>query len=160
MFDRPGYSSYGLVQWWTSKEGKMLISALLWGTAAGVIHFVLIGMLYGNPFVDRFYREAQGKEPGVKVHPSKPRYFIQQFLGTQVEVYILAFGYFWLRPLVPVEGMLGVMLLGLLFAGIRVYPRSWNMWIQSTYPTRLLVIEAVNGTLSTLIIVAALHYLA
>lgn len=138
----------------------MIVSALIWGTVAGVIHFVLVGLLYGNPFVDRFYREAAGAEPGVKVHPSKPKYFLTMFLGTQVEVYILALGYFWLRPLVGVEGLMGSTLLGLLFAGIRIYPRFWNMWIQSTYPNRLLAIEFVNGVLSTLIIITSLELIA
>lgn len=138
----------------------MLIDTLLWGSAVGVLHFFLIGALYGNPFIDRFYRRAQGTEPGVKVHRSKPKYFVLQFLGTQVEIYLLALGYFWLRPLIGVEGLGGSSLLGLLFSGIRVYPRFWNMWIQSTYPNRLLLIELVNGVLSTLIVVTALELLA
>lgn len=137
----------------------MLVSTLLWGTVVGLIHFVVVGMLYGNPLIDRFYREASGTEPGVKVHPSKPKYFLQMFLGTQVEVYILALGFLWIRPLLSIEGWLGTILLGLLFAGIRVYPRFWNMWIQSTYPNRLLAIEFVNGTLSTLVIVCGMHLL-
>ena len=138
----------------------MIISTLLWGAVAGVIHFVLVGVLYGNPFVGRFYREAAGKEPGVKVHPSKPKYFATMFLGTQVEIFIMAFGFFWLRPLVSFEGLLGSTLLGLLFAGIRIYPRFFNMWIQSTYPNRLLAIEFVNGILSTMIIVTTLQLIA
>lgn len=138
----------------------MFVSTLLWGAVVGVIHFVLVGVLYGNPFVDRFYREAAGKEPGVKVHPSKPKYFVQMFLGTQVEIFILALAFFWLRPLVSIEGLLGSTLLGLLFAGIRVYPRFFNMWIQSTYPNRLLVIELVNGVLGTLIVVTTLQLIA
>jgi hypothetical protein len=137
----------------------MLVSTILWGTVVGLIHFVAVGMLYGNPIIDRFYREAAGTEPGVKVHPSKPKYFAQMFLGTQVEIYILAFGFLWIRPLLSIEGWVGTILLGLLFAGIRVYPRFWNMWIQSTYPNRLLAIEFVNGILSTLVVVSGMHLL-
>lgn len=137
----------------------MLVSALLFGSVAGLIHFVLVGLLYGNPLVDRYYREATGTEPGVRIHPSKPRYFLKMFLGTQVEIYILALGFFWLRPLLPLDGLTGSVVLGVLFAGIRVYPRFFNMWIQSTYPGRLLAIELINGILSTLIIVTSLHLL-
>jgi hypothetical protein len=43
--------------------------------------------------------------------------------------------------------------LGILLAATRVYPRFWNMWIQTTYPNRLLAIDVVNGTLGTLAIV-------
>ncbi len=68
----------------------MLVSALLWGLVAGVIHFMLIGALYGNPFVDAIYQKAMKEEPGVKGWPSRPKYLLIQLAGTQVEVWILA----------------------------------------------------------------------
>ncbi|MFC1706134.1 hypothetical protein ACFL59_04825 [Planctomycetota bacterium] len=68
----------------------MLVSVLLWGTVVGVVHYVALGIAYGNPWVDRFYRQAQGKEPGVKVWESRTRYLLYMFLGTQVEVYALS----------------------------------------------------------------------
>lgn len=137
----------------------MIGQMLLWGTVAGLVHFVVVGALYGNPFIDRIYKNAQKTEAGVRKWSSQPKYLITQFLGTQIEVYILTISFLWLRPLVPVTGLTGAIVLGLLFAGIRVYPRFWNMWIQSTYPSRLLKIEFVNGIVSTLTIVVALHYL-
>jgi len=132
-------------------------TALLWGTAVGLIHFLVVGALYGNRLVDGVYAAAMAGEPGVRKWPSKPRYMITQFLGTQVEVYLLSLAFVWLRPMVAVEGLGGALLLGLILAGIRVYPRFWNMWIQSTYPNRLLAIELVNGTLSTFVVVIALQ---
>jgi len=82
------------------------------------------------------------------------------FLGTQVEVFILTGAYLYLRELFDVPGDIATALvLGGLFAGIRVYPRFWNMWIQSSYPNRLLVVELVNGTISTLVIVVGLSLL-
>ena len=127
----------------------MVIQIALWGAVTGLIHFVLVGALYGNPIVDKLYKEAQQNEPGVKHWPSIPKYMITQFLGTQIEVYILAATYIWLRPLVPFTGYTCALVLGAVFSGIRVYPRFWNMWIQSTYPNRLLAIEFVNGIIST-----------
>src|SRR5262245_27624050 len=124
-------------------------SVLLWGAAAGLVHFAIIALLYANPITDRL---SQGLEegPAVKQWASKPRYFLTQFLGTQVEVYILTAGFLWLRPLIGIPGVLGAFLLGGLLAATRVYPRFWNMWIQTTYPNRLLVIEVINGTIGTL----------
>jgi len=138
----------------------VFFSALLWGLVAGAIHFIVTGALYGNPVVDRIYQQAMKEEPGVRDWPSRARYLVTQVSGTQVEVWILAIGYLWLRPLIGVEGPLGSVLLALLFSGIRVYPRFWNTWIQSTYPNRMLAIEAVNGVISTFTIVAVLHFLA
>ncbi len=128
------------------------------GTAVGLIHFVAMGVLYGLPFVAKAYDEAQHSELGVRKWPSRKTYIITQFLGTQVEVYILTAGFLWLRPLIG-PGMINALLLGLTFASIRVYPRFWNMWIQSTYPSLLLKIELINGTLGTLVIVAGLELL-
>lgn len=138
----------------------MLSSVLLWGTVVGIIHFVVVGLLYGNPVVGRLYQTAMEDEPGVKRWDSQPRYLVAMFLGTQVEVYILAIAFLWLRPLVPTPGIAGALLLGAVLTGVRVYPRFWNMWIQSTYPNRLLAIEVVNGVIGTLIIVVGLQLLA
>ena len=130
----------------------MIVTILLWGIVAGVVHFVVIGILYGNPLVDRISSKAEAQSPAVKHWPTKRKYFITQFLGTQIEVYILTIAFVWLRPLIGFSGYGGALLLGSLLAAIRVYPRFWNMWIQTTYPTRLLVVEIVNGTIGTLAI--------
>ncbi len=135
----------------------MITSALLWGLVAGLVHFVVLGALYGNPLVDGLYQQAMKEEPGVKSWPSRPRYLVTQFSGTQIEVWILALGYFWLRPLLGGDDLAGSALLALLFSGVRVYPRFWNMWIQSTYPNRLLAVEAIVGVVSTFTVVAVLH---
>ncbi|MEZ4744347.1 MAG: hypothetical protein R3B45_18165 [Bdellovibrionota bacterium] len=137
----------------------MGLDVLIWGSAIGVIHFFVVGLLYGNPLVDKLYQEAQKNSPGVKRWDSKPKYLITQFLGTQIEVFILSFGYIWLKTLIPLEQTNLTILLAALFAGIRVYPRFWNMWIQSTYPNQLLAIEFVNGIISTFTIIIGLSFL-
>ena len=134
------------------KEGVMVVTILLWGAAAGVVHFVVVGILYGNPLVGHISAKAESESPAVKHWATKGKYFVTQFLGTQIEVYILTIAFVWLRPLVGFGTYGGAILLGCLFAAIRVYPRFWNMWIQTTYPTRLLIVEIVNGTIGTLVI--------
>jgi hypothetical protein len=135
----------------------MVTTILLWGAAAGLVHFVFIALAYGNPIVDRISAAAEATSPAVKQWASKPRYFVTQFFGTQVEVYILTTGFVWLRPFIGASRYGGALLLGALFAATRVYPRFWNMWIQTTYPNRLLAVEVVNGTLGTLVICAFLQ---
>jgi hypothetical protein len=130
----------------------MVEAVLLWGAVAGVVHFLFIGLAYGNPLVDRISAKAEAESPAVRQWASKPRYFVTQFLGTQVEVFILTVAFVWLRPRVDAGGYGGALLLGAMFAAIRVYPRFWNMWVQTTYPRRLLAVEVVNGTLGTLVI--------
>jgi len=137
----------------------VLTTVLLYGAIAGVAHFAFIAFAYGNPIVDRISAKAEAESPAVKKWPSKPKYFVTQFLGTQVEVYILTIAFVWLRPLVDNPGYGGALLLGSLCAALRVYPRFWNMWVQSTYPNRLLAVEVVNGTLGTLVICCVLQAL-
>ncbi len=137
----------------------MFFSVLFWGAIVGLIHFIAVGALYGNPLVDKKYQQAMKSEQGVRKWDSRPRYLITQYLGTQLEVYILTLAVFWLSPLMETTGSGKVTLLGILLAAIRVYPRFWNMWIQSTYPFQLLVIEFINGTISTFVIVLSLHFL-
>ena len=134
-------------------------SVLLWGAAAGVVHFVVIAFLYANPLTDRLSRGLE-EGPAVKQWPSKPKYFLTQFLGTQIEVYILTLGFLWLRPFIGIPGFSGAFLLGGLLAATRVYPRFWNMWIQTNYPNRLLAIEVVNGTAGTLVVALFLQAVA
>ncbi|MCA9610887.1 MAG: hypothetical protein KC619_35075 [Myxococcales bacterium] len=136
----------------------MITSVTIWGLAVGVAHVIATGAYYGNPLVDRVYARAMEEEPGVKRWTSKPRYLATQIAGTQVEVFILTAAFLWLRPQIHVAGFLGTALLGLVFAGVRVYPRFWNMWIQSTYPNRLLAIEVGGGLLSTAVVVTVLHF--
>ena len=138
----------------------MLIQVLWMGAVAGVIHFFLIGLLYGNPIVNRIYEEAQEKEAGVRKWPSKGNYLFTQFLGTQIEIYILTLVFLWLRPMIGWNGLTGALIFGVMLAAIRVYPRFWNMWIQSTYPRNLLKLEVVNGTIGTLAVASTLQMLS
>jgi hypothetical protein len=130
-----------------------IIHIAVLGSIVGIAHFVIIGALYGNPIIARLYRAAEADEPGVRRWPSRRRYLITQFLGTQVEVFILATAYVWLLP----HGATGALALAVMLAAVRVYPRFWNMWIQSTYPAVLLKVELVNGVVSTFVIVLGLH---
>lgn len=131
----------------------------LWGAAAGVAHFVVIALLYGNPIVDAYSREAN-RHVAVRQWPTQAGYFVRQFLGTQVEVYIMTAAFFWLRPATPAAGYLGALEIGALLAALRVYPRFWNMWIQTTFPGRLLLVEVINGSLGCLFIACFLQAVA
>ncbi len=137
----------------------MIVDILLWGLVIGVIHFAIVGALYQNPWVARLYRDAEG-DPGVRKWESKKAYIAWMFAGTQVEVFILAGAYLYLRQLfAAAEGLDTALILAGILAGVRVYPRFWNMWIQSSYPNRLLAVEAVNGTVGTFVIVLGLKLL-
>ncbi len=126
----------------------------------GVLHFVFVGVLYGNPLIDQLYQKAQRSNPGVRTWKNKRHYLLLQFLGTQVEVTLLqlAVVIFSLQNL-SLSSLEAVTAFATLTA-IRVYPRFWNMWIQSTYNRLLLGVEVINGVLSSVFILALAHFLA
>ena len=45
---------------------------------------------------------------------------------------------------------------GIVFAfiliALKIFPRFFDMWIQSTYPNKLLAVEFVNGTIGSFVI--------
>lgn len=136
---------------------ELVLDIALWGMVIGIIHFFIVGILYQNPFVAKIYKNNE-EHPGVKKWENKSKYILSMFLGTQVEIFIITAGYLILRNAFTIN-IINTIVVALIFAGIRVYPRFWNMWIQSTYPEKLLKVEVINGTFSTFVIVFGLYLL-
>jgi len=133
---------------------------LLYAALMGLAHYVVLGALYGNPLVDRLYKAAQANAPGVRDWRGQtPRYLALMFAGTMVEALLIAAAAVALRPALTQPGLAGAAQLALLFTGLRVYPRLFNMWIQSTYPGHLLAVEAAFGTVGTFLIVLGMERL-
>ena len=136
---------------------KFIVDILLWGTLVGIIHFIVIGILYQNPFVAKLYKNSS-TDHSFRSWNNQVHYTIAMFLGTQIEVYILSIGYFLLMGLINITLPVSL-IIAAVFTGIRVYPRFWNMWIQTNYPRKLLAIEIINGSISTFIIILFLYFL-
>lgn len=137
----------------------MILNILVWGLVVGLIHFIVVGGLYQNPVVAKIYKTLE-THPGMKQWPSAKGYLGRMFLGTQVEIIIFAAAYVYLRQFFPnPDSWMTVITLSVIFAAIRIYPRSFAMWIQSSYPSKLIAIETVNGTLGTCVIMLSLKLL-
>jgi hypothetical protein len=140
---------------------NILSTTLILGILVGVIHFIIVGILYQNPFVASLYKEAENKMlPGYRIWENKKKYLLSMFLGTQVEIFILTFGYFFLKNYLTNSPFNNAIIISVLFTAIRVYPRFWNMWIQSTYPNKLLIVEVINGIIGTFTIILGLYFLS
>ena len=139
---------------------EIIITTLIWGLIIGIIHYVILGILYQNPFTAKFYKNEENlKSPGFKIWANTKKYMIFMFLGTQIEIFILTFAYLFLRNYLPFENLTIAFILAGMFSAIRIYPRFWNMWIQSTYPRKLLAVEFINGIISTFVVVIRLYLL-
>lgn len=135
----------------------LFLNTLLWGTVIGLIHFIVLSVLYKNPVVDKIYKSYED-HPAVKKWNNLPKYILSMFLGTQVEIFLTTLGYLVFRNVAGMD-ISGTLIIALIFTGIRIYPRFWNMWIQSTYPNKLLGIELINGTVSTFLVIFGLYFL-
>ncbi len=136
---------------------SLLLDTLVWGSIIGIIHFIIIGVLYQNPIVSKIYKNYEN-HPAVKKWENQSKYILSMFLGTQVEIFILTVGYIVFKGLLDTD-IISTLVIALIFTGIRIYPRFWNMWIQSNYPNKLLRVELINGTISTFVIVFGLYIL-
>ncbi len=137
----------------------MIFDILIWGFVIGIIHFFIGGLLYLNPLVARHYEEGKNAS-AVRVWDNQKEYLLKMFLGTQIEIYILTTVYLYLRQeFASPYTFSTALILAVLSALLRVYPRFWNMWIQSTYPRRLLFIEIINGVIGTFVIILGLWLL-
>lgn len=135
---------------------EFIWNVFFYGLVIGIIHYILIGILYMNPFVDGIYKKAQEGNQSVRIRASASNYMTKQFIGTQIEIWIITASYFYLRQYLPFTPFETGLILGLIFGSIRIYERFWNTYIQTNYPTVLLVVEFINGIIGTFVITIGL----
>lgn len=128
-----------------------ILSIILAGIAAAIIWFVIGGGLYMNPIVAKIYKDAE-KSPGLKKWSNLPRYVGFQFLGILLQCLLWAFVFVFMKPILPEEILLSGLVFGLVLFVVKIIPRAYDMWIQTTYPNNLLFIEFINGTIGSFII--------
>ena len=74
------------------------------------------------------------------------------FLGGVLAQYTLwAFVFALVKPALPGGVFLQGVVFGLVLIAIKIWPRFFDMWIQTTYPNRKLVIELINGSIGSFV---------
>ena len=132
--------------------------ALMGGLIAAIIWFVIGGILYMNPLVGRVYKKAE-ESPALKKWGSTPLYITFQFIGILAQCVLWAFVYLMVEPVLPGgPAVKGFVFAHILFV-IKIFPRFYDMWIQTTYPEKLLGIEFVNGAIGAVVIGLSFAYL-
>jgi hypothetical protein len=126
---------------------------VLWATGiASIVWFILGGALYMNPVIRGIYSQFD-TSPIMKQWPSVPQYLSVMFLGACLaQCFLAALAFVVVKPALP-ESILGqVVIFGFILIGVKIFTRFFDMWIQTTYPNRLLAIEFVNGSIGSLVI--------
>jgi len=126
---------------------------VLWATGiASIVWFVLGGALYMNPLVRKIYDQFDSS-PVMKQWSSVPQYLGVMFLGACLaQCFLAALAFVLVKPALP-DSILGIVVVfGFILIGIKIFTRFFDMWIQTTYPNKLLAIEFVNGSIGSLVI--------
>ncbi|MBU1118813.1 hypothetical protein KKH43_02955 [Patescibacteria group bacterium] len=134
-----------------------IFQIILGGFLASVVWFIVGGALYLNPLVAKMYKNAEGS-PGLKKWSSNPKYLTFQYLGALVQCLLWAVVFAFIQPIFPESIMLTGLYFGLVLVAIKIIPRGYDMWIQTTYPNKLLVVEFVNGTIGSFVIAFVIAY--
>ena len=114
---------------------------------ASIAWFILGGILYMNPIVAKIYKGCSA-DPGMKSWPDQKKYMFSMYLlGGFVPILLIALLYVYIKPILPCTLSGQAAGLGTIIIGVRIVPRLFDMWLQSSYPERLLFIEFVNGSL-------------
>ena len=106
---------------------------------------------YQNPLVAKIYKSAEGS-PGLKKWQSIPKYLGLQYIGILAQCMLWAFVFALVKPILPEEVFMKGLVFGFVLVAVKIFPRFFDMWIQSTYPNKLLAIEFVNGTIGSFVI--------
>ncbi len=128
-----------------------ILQIILGGGIASVVWFIVGGALYMNPFVANLYKNAESS-PALKKWASVPKYIGYQYIGILVQCILWAFVFALVGPVLPDETLMKSLVFGLILVAVKIFPRFFDMWIQSTYPNKLLAMEFVNGTIGSFVI--------
>lgn len=135
-----------------------ILQSLVGGITASLVWFIAGGILYMNSFVARMYSDARNS-PGLRKWVSVPEYLRFQFYGILAQCLLWSFVFSFLKPALPEGMIMRGAVFGLILVLVKIVPRFIDMWIQSTYPYKLLVIEFINGTIGSFVIGAVFAYL-
>lgn len=115
-----------------------VLHALFAGCILSIAWFIAGGILYMNPLVAKVYKKFED-HPAMKKWDNQKKYLAYMyFIGALIPSVIFSFIYESISPI-------SVLHFGLILVGIRIIPRFFDMWIQSSYPNKLLFIEIING---------------
>lgn len=135
-----------------------VVQSIIGGVIASIAWFIAGGVLYMNPVVAKIYKEAEAS-PALKKWPNVPKYLLLQYIGVLIQCLLWAWVFTLIKPALSDEILGRGIMFGFILVFIKIFPRFYDMWIQSTYPNKLLKIEFINGTIGSFIIAMVFAYI-
>lgn len=134
-----------------------LLPILLAGFLASLIWFLIGVFLYMNPVIAKIYKKSESS-PALKKWKSTPKYVGLQYVGMLIQCLLWAFVFAFVQPVLTGDFWQQGFFFGLILVAVKIIPRLYDMWIQSTYPNKLLAIEFVNGAIGSFVVGISLAY--
>jgi len=128
-----------------------MMQTIFGGFIASVVWFIVGGALYMNPLIAKIYKNAE-TSPGLKKWLNVPKYIGLTYVGILAQCLLWAFVFAMAKPVLPDGILMKGLVFGLILVVVKIFPRFVDMWIQSTYPNKLLAIEFVNGIIGSFVI--------
>jgi len=132
---------------------------ILAGFIASIVWFAAATILYMNPYSKKI-ADTLKNHPGVKKWANQKEMLLPMYLwGVLVPSIIFAVIFWWLNPVFPSSILAKTILFGLILVGIKIYPRLTDTALMTSYPKQLLIMDFINGTISSFVIAAAFAFL-
>ena len=129
-----------------------IISVLIAGIISSIVWFFVGALVYMNPAVAKIYKKYEDS-PSVKNRKNVKMFLLNTFfLSILFQCLIFSFVYAYILPILPGTLLLNTFYFGMLLVSVKIIPRFFDMYVQSQYPTPLLIIEIINGTIGSFVI--------
>ena len=129
-----------------------LLQGIIGGFAASIVWFFIGAVVYMNPVVAKIYKTFEN-DPSVKNRKDVKSFIINTFVfSILIQCFIFAFIYLFIKEILPGTLLLNSLFFGIILVAVKIIPRFFDMWVQSKYPTTLLSIEVINGTIGSFVI--------
>jgi len=110
-----------------------------------IVWFIVGGILYMNPFIAKIYKKYH-KHPSMKHFSSQKNYLIGVFsVAGLIPILLSYIAFQFLQPI-------SWILFGSILFLVRIIPRFCDMWMQTSYPNKILFIELINGLILSFVI--------
>lgn len=128
----------------------ILIATIFW--------FILAGILYFNPIIDKVYR-SEDKKPGVRVLPMSAKTMGKVFLVVLLQVICFASVFVLIKSALPEAGLIRGLIFGFIIVLTKIIPRDTDRILVSTYPTKRLTIEFFIGIIASFVVGIVFGYM-
>jgi hypothetical protein len=127
-----------------------VVRILITWVAGFIVWAVLGGLLYMNPLIADYFARFVGS-PGLQLwRDDTVKYLIYIHIGGLVQVLMYAVVFAVVKDALPMKKLLRGLTFAIIMIVMMVLPRFFIMWIQTTYPEPLLVIDLINGIIMSI----------